>query len=134
MLAPPDLAGPEDGHGIQSERPVPGIGTLQAVVDALLPDPPRLEDLRWASVFKISMRLAASYRQGRAFLAGDAAHIHPPTGGQGMNTGIQDAYNLAWKLALVICRRRTGRPARHPTTPSVARSVPTCCSGRLPPA
>jgi hypothetical protein len=48
------------------------------------------------------MRLVAHYRQGRAFIAGDAAHIHPPTGGQGMNTGIQDAYNLAWKLALVL--------------------------------
>jgi FAD binding domain len=47
------------------------------------------------------MRLAKAYRAGRVFIAGDAAHIHPPTGGQGMNTGIQDAYNLAWKLALV---------------------------------
>lgn len=102
MLAPPDLAGPGDGHGIQSERPVPGVEQLQAVVDALMPDPPRLLDLRWASVFKISMRLAAAYRQGRVLIAGDAAHIHPPTGGQGMNTGIQDAYNLAWKLALVV--------------------------------
>src|SRR5262249_8032929 len=60
-----------------------------------------LSDLRWSSIFRISMRLAGSYRVGRAFIAGDAAHIHPPTGGQGMNTGIQDAYNLAWKLALV---------------------------------
>ncbi len=48
------------------------------------------------------MRLAEHYRIGRVFIAGDAAHIHPPTGGQGMNTGIQDAYNLAWKLALVL--------------------------------
>jgi 2-polyprenyl-6-methoxyphenol hydroxylase-like FAD-dependent oxidoreductase len=53
-------------------------------------------------MFRISMRLADRYRQGRVFIAGDAAHIHPPTGGQGMNTGIQDAYNLAWKLALVL--------------------------------
>jgi hypothetical protein len=48
------------------------------------------------------MRLAERYRVGNAFIAGDAAHIHPPTGGQGMNTGIQDAYNLAWKMALVL--------------------------------
>lgn len=47
------------------------------------------------------MRLAERYRVGNVFLAGDACHIHPPTGGQGMNTGIQDAYNLAWKLAAV---------------------------------
>jgi hypothetical protein len=48
------------------------------------------------------MRLAEAYRVGNVFIAGDAAHIHPPTGGQGMNTGIQDAYNLAWKLAAVL--------------------------------
>jgi hypothetical protein len=58
--------------------------------------------MRWSSMFRISMRLADAYRRGRVFIAGDAAHIHPPTGGQGMNTGIQDAYNLAWKLALVL--------------------------------
>ena len=88
-------------HGIQSEMRGPELTELQAVADDLLPDPPRLSDLRWSSLFRISMRLARHYRQGRVFIAGDAAHIHPPTGGQGMNTGIQDAYNLAWKLALV---------------------------------
>jgi 4,5-epoxidase len=56
----------------------------------------------WLSNFRIHRRLANNYRSGRVFLAGDAAHIHSPFGGQGMNTGIQDAYNLAWKLALVI--------------------------------
>jgi 2-polyprenyl-6-methoxyphenol hydroxylase-like FAD-dependent oxidoreductase len=96
--------GPGGGtdHGIQAELKGPSLDQLQAVADDLLPEQPRLSDLRWSSVFRISMRLAARYRQGRAFIAGDAAHIHPPTGGQGMNTGIQDAYNLAWKLALVI--------------------------------
>jgi hypothetical protein len=58
--------------------------------------------MRWSSVFRISHRLADRYRVGRAFLAGDAAHIHPPTGAQGMNTGLQDAYNLGWKLALAV--------------------------------
>lgn len=56
----------------------------------------------WLSNFKIHRRLVNQYRQGRVFLAGDAAHIHSPVGGQGMNTGIQDAYNLAWKIALVV--------------------------------
>lgn len=56
----------------------------------------------WLSNFKIHRRLVTKYRQERVFLAGDAAHIHSPFGGQGMNTGIQDAYNLAWKLALVM--------------------------------
>jgi hypothetical protein len=55
------------------------------------------------------MRLAKAYRVGRVFIAGDAAHIHPPTGGQGMNTGIQDAYNLAWKLARVVRRQAPQR-------------------------
>ncbi|MFT4041205.1 MAG: FAD-dependent monooxygenase, partial [Thermomicrobiales bacterium] len=54
----------------------------------------------WTSAFRISRRQAARYRQGPVFLAGDAAHVHSPVGGQGMNTGIQDACNLGWKLAL----------------------------------
>jgi 2-polyprenyl-6-methoxyphenol hydroxylase-like FAD-dependent oxidoreductase len=89
------------GHGIQSEMKGPELAALQAIANDLLHGKPRLSDLRWSSLFRISMRLADHYRQGRVFIAGDAAHIHPPTGGQGMNTGIQDAYNLAWKLALV---------------------------------
>jgi hypothetical protein len=61
-----------------------------------------VRDVRWASVFTMSARLADAYQRGRVFLAGDAAHCHPPTGGQGLNTGIQDAYNLGWKLAAVL--------------------------------
>jgi len=56
----------------------------------------------WRSVYSMSARLADRYRVGRVFLAGDAAHIHPPTGGQGLNTSVQDAYNLGWKLAAVL--------------------------------
>lgn len=63
--------------------------------------------VEWTSVFRIHRRLAERYRQGRFLLAGDAAHIHSPLGGQGMNTGIGDAENLAWKLALVA-RHRAG--------------------------
>ena len=59
-------------------------------------------DVEWTSSFRIQRRLADTYRRGRVLLAGDAAHIHSPLGGQGMNTGIGDAENLAWKLALVI--------------------------------
>jgi 2-polyprenyl-6-methoxyphenol hydroxylase-like FAD-dependent oxidoreductase len=55
----------------------------------------------WLASFRIHERKVASYRHGRVFLAGDAAHVHSPAGGQGMNTGMQDAYNLAWKLGLV---------------------------------
>ncbi|OQS13155.1 oxygenase [Nocardia donostiensis] len=62
----------------------------------------RIRKTVWTSVFRIHRRLAADYRSGRILLAGDAAHIHSPIGGQGMNTGIGDAENLAWKLALVV--------------------------------
>ncbi|MGC4936705.1 FAD-dependent monooxygenase [Kribbella sp. DT2] len=63
----------------------------------------RLTDPTWLSNFKVNVRMVDEYRHGRVLLAGDAAHVHPPTGGQGMNTGIQDAYNLGWKL--VACLR-----------------------------
>ncbi|MEV4148933.1 FAD-dependent oxidoreductase [Amycolatopsis sp. NPDC049691] len=59
----------------------------------------RLHEPEWSSLWRANIRLAARYRAGRVFLAGDAAHIHSPAGGQGMNTGVQDAYNLGWKLA-----------------------------------
>ncbi|MFJ6935494.1 FAD-dependent monooxygenase [Streptomyces sp. NPDC101132] len=59
----------------------------------------------WTSTFRIQRRLASTYRRGRVLLAGDAAHIHSPFGGQGMNTGLGDAENLAWKLALVSSGR-----------------------------
>ncbi|WP_338686006.1 FAD-dependent monooxygenase [Streptomyces acidiscabies] len=59
-------------------------------------------DLTWHSVFRPRSALADRFRAGRVFLAGDAAHVHPPTGGQGLNTGVQDAYNLGWKLGAVL--------------------------------
>ncbi len=61
-----------------------------------------MSDPIWLAAFRINERKVKNYARGRVFLAGDAAHIHSPAGGQGMNTGMQDAFNLAWKLALVI--------------------------------
>jgi 2-polyprenyl-6-methoxyphenol hydroxylase-like FAD-dependent oxidoreductase len=61
----------------------------------------RLREPAWSSLWRANIRLVDRYRAGCVFLAGDAAHIHSPAGGQGMNTGIQDAYNLGWKLAAV---------------------------------
>ena len=60
------------------------------------------EACSWFSTYRIHHRSASRFREGRAFVLGDAAHIHSPVGAQGMNTGLQDAYNLAWKLALVV--------------------------------
>ncbi|MFB7087230.1 FAD-dependent monooxygenase [Streptomyces sp. NPDC056296] len=110
MLVPPELstrAGDRGtagagsvAHGLEGGR-APELSHLQAVVDRLSPRPGVLSNLRWSSVFRISHRIVDRYAGGRVFVAGDAAHIHPPTGAQGMNTGIQDACNLAWKLALV---------------------------------
>jgi 2-polyprenyl-6-methoxyphenol hydroxylase-like FAD-dependent oxidoreductase len=61
-----------------------------------------IESVSWASAYTMNARLADRYRDGSVFLIGDAAHTHPPTGGQGLNTSIQDAYNLGWKLAAVL--------------------------------
>lgn len=80
----------------------PDLATVQAVLDERSPVPAQASDPVWLTNFRISERQVERYRQGRVFLAGDAAHIHSPAGGQGMNTGIQDAYNLAWKLALAV--------------------------------
>ncbi|WP_433939873.1 FAD-dependent monooxygenase [Paenibacillus lautus] len=62
----------------------------------------RLTDASWLSIYRINVRMVECYRNGRVFLAGDAAHVHSPAGGQGMNTGMQDAYNLGWKLEAVV--------------------------------
>ncbi|WP_397458505.1 FAD-dependent oxidoreductase [Pseudomonas asplenii] len=62
----------------------------------------QLSDIRWKTIFRPNIRLAEKYREGRVFLAGDAAHVHTPMGAQGLNTGIQDAYNLGWKLGQVL--------------------------------
>jgi 2-polyprenyl-6-methoxyphenol hydroxylase-like FAD-dependent oxidoreductase len=62
----------------------------------------RIGRVAWQSIYQPAVRMVNRYRVGRVFLAGDAAHVHPPEGGQGLNTGVQDAYNLGWKLAHVM--------------------------------
>ncbi|HEX6337665.1 MAG TPA: FAD-dependent monooxygenase [Jiangellaceae bacterium] len=86
------------------DRPVT-LGEVQSLVDAYPATPVRLRDPVWMTNFRLHNRGATRYRAGRIFLAGDAAHIHSPAGAQGMNTGIQDAVNLGWKLALVASNR-----------------------------
>jgi rifampicin monooxygenase len=123
-----------------------GEGVYQVVVPAAgvseRAEPPSLEDFRqqlralagtdfgvhsprWLSRFGDATRLAERYRVGRVLLAGDAAHIHPPTGGQGLNLGVQDAFNLGWKLAAQVRGRApetlldTYEAERHPVAEDV---------------
>jgi 2-polyprenyl-6-methoxyphenol hydroxylase-like FAD-dependent oxidoreductase len=91
-----DLGAAEAEH-----RPDPTLADVQAKVDERGPGGLTLSDPVWLANFRINERKVSDYRRGRVMLAGDAAHIHSPAGGQGMNTGMQDAFNLAWKLALV---------------------------------
>jgi 2-polyprenyl-6-methoxyphenol hydroxylase-like FAD-dependent oxidoreductase len=107
QLALCPLAGTEF---FQLQAPVPREGEVDLsteglsamVTDRTGRDDIRIHSVHWASAYQMNARLADRYRDGRVFLVGDAAHIHPPTGGQGLNTSVQDAYNLGWKLAAVI--------------------------------
>ena len=85
------------------DAPEPSLTTFQGIVDEITGGLPiRLSDLTWSSRFTTSERIVGRYRTGRVLLAGDAAHVYSPAGGQGMTTGIQDAHNLAWKLAATL--------------------------------
>ncbi|MBK3644970.1 FAD-dependent oxidoreductase [Streptomyces sp. MBT33] len=112
----------EDGDGLMAICPLAGTEEFQLV--ARFPEgtvvdvsadgvrkvaaarshlaPEDITEVRWASDFQPRMALADRFRQGRVFLAGDAAHVHSPAGGQGLNTSVQDAYNLGWKLGAVL--------------------------------
>jgi len=84
-------------------RPEPSLETFQRIVDEVAGVPElRLRKATWLSSAQVNVRMVDRYRAGRGLLAGDAAHCHSPAGGQGMNTGIQDAHNLGWKLAHVL--------------------------------
>jgi 2-polyprenyl-6-methoxyphenol hydroxylase-like FAD-dependent oxidoreductase len=75
---------------------------LRAIAKNLATEPLEIRDPIWLARFRLHHRAVDRYRSGRVFVAGDAAHIHSPAGGQGMNTGLQDAFNLGWKLALAL--------------------------------
>jgi 2-polyprenyl-6-methoxyphenol hydroxylase-like FAD-dependent oxidoreductase len=90
----------EPGDCEQGTEPLT-LAELQRICDRFTGGTLRLHDPAWLTYFRVHHRQAARYRSGRVFVAGDAAHVHSPAGAQGMNTGIQDAWNLGWKLALV---------------------------------
>ncbi|PWK87469.1 FAD binding domain-containing protein [Lentzea atacamensis] len=79
----------------------PTLADLQTLMDQRSSVPARIAETSWTARYRLHRRSVPRFREGRVFLAGDAAHIHSPAGAQGMNTGIQDAYNLAWKIAAV---------------------------------
>ena len=87
----------------------PGLGEIQQLVDQRAPEQVAVSDPTWLASFNCHRRSTNVYRRGHVLLAGDAVHIHTPAGGQGMNTGITDAHNLGWKLALVAAGRAPGQ-------------------------
>jgi 3-(3-hydroxy-phenyl)propionate hydroxylase len=107
----------------------PTLGDLrQALIETCGTDY-GIHSLKWISRFTDMSRQAAAYRKGRVLLAGDAAHVHSPVGGQGLNTGVQDAVNLGWKLAQVVkgvspeSLLDTYHAERHPVAARVLRTT-----------
>jgi 2-polyprenyl-6-methoxyphenol hydroxylase-like FAD-dependent oxidoreductase len=97
-----------DPEGITGDADDPTLADVQALYDRIAHVPARCHVLAWSSRFRINSRHMATLRSGRVFFGGDAAHVHSPAGGQGMNAGIQDMINLCWKLAMV--HRGRARP------------------------
>ena len=146
----PEIGMRREGGGIgpvdRADGGGPYRGRAEGTSTSNTPASPRLQDLRealvaaygtdygvhsptWISRFTDMTRQAASYRHGRVLLAGDAAHVHPPQGGQGLNTGVQDAVNLGWKLAQVVNGTSpeslldTYHAERHPVGARVLRNT-----------
>ncbi|ERJ40238.1 hypothetical protein L810_4999 [Burkholderia sp. AU4i] len=90
------------GSDASSDAPVPSLAECDAIVRARAGVSISPSDLVWSSYFHLHSRMVDRLRHGRVFFAGDAAHVHSPAGAQGMNTGIQEAFNLGWKLARVL--------------------------------
>jgi 2-polyprenyl-6-methoxyphenol hydroxylase-like FAD-dependent oxidoreductase len=109
----------------------PSMGELRQALVAVYGTDFGLRSANWISRFTDMTRQAASYRAGRVLLAGDAAHVHPPHGGQGLNTGVQDAVNLGWKLAQVVNKTSpeslldTYHAERHPVGARVLHNTMT---------
>ena len=91
------------------EGDAPSLELVRGILSQRAPAGIEVRSMGWASYFRIHHRQVANLRAGRMFVAGDAAHIHSPFGGQGMNTGLGDVWNLAWKLDLALRRRGNER-------------------------
>ncbi|MFS8096726.1 FAD-dependent oxidoreductase [Lentzea alba] len=101
-VVPPELHNAPQGAVTHESYAPLDHAVLQRWFDDYFKVDARLDEVVWASMFRFHSRLAARFRVGNAFLVGDAAHIHNPAGGQGLNLGVGDAVNLAWKLAQVV--------------------------------
>ncbi len=140
---------PPGPEGPSAEYSEPTHEEFQAMVDERVPFPAKVVKEYWVTRYRVHSRTVPRYRDGRVFLVGDAAHVHSPAGAQGMNTGIQDAYNLAWKLALVerghgrrvVAGQLSGRaaPGRcsaaqddRPVVLGLRRAEPTGAAGAWP--
>ncbi|MEV7433028.1 FAD-dependent monooxygenase [Streptomyces griseoviridis] len=112
---------------VADSEPV-GLDELRSIVRLVFGTDYGMHDVRWMSRFHSDERQAPAYQVGRVLLAGDAAHVHTPAGGQGMNTGLQDAANLGWKLAAVLRGHADDalldsyQAERHPVGKAVLRS------------
>ncbi|CAN0619292.1 3-(3-hydroxy-phenyl)propionate hydroxylase [Burkholderia multivorans] len=119
---PPDNGVLPGEHG-------PSLAQCREIVRVRLGGAIDLSDLTWSSYFHLHSRMVEHLRHGRAFFAGDAAHVHSPAGAQGMNTGIQEAFNLGWKLARVLGAHAPERlldtyhAERHPIERDVLRQT-----------
>jgi 2-polyprenyl-6-methoxyphenol hydroxylase-like FAD-dependent oxidoreductase len=91
-----------DPDGVTGDAGDPTLEDIQRLYDRTVHLPAQLYNLNWSSRFRINSRQMTTLREGRVFFGGDAAHVHSPAGGQGMNAGIQDMINLCWKLAMVL--------------------------------
>ncbi|MFW8645293.1 FAD-dependent monooxygenase [Rhizobium beringeri] len=123
---PIGLMVPEKNAGATTE---PTLGDLKEALITAFGTDYGLHRVNWISRFTDISRQATAYRKGRVFLAGDAAHVHSPVGGQGLNTGVQDAVNLGWKLAQVVkgtspdALLDTYHAERHPVAARVLRTT-----------
>ncbi|MEU0333326.1 FAD-dependent monooxygenase [Streptomyces sp. NPDC006193] len=121
------VIGWQRGRDVPDTEPVE-LAEVKEITRLVLGRDYGMHDARWLSRFHSDERQAPAYRAGRVFLAGDAAHVHTPAGGQGMNTGLQDAANLSWKLAAVVGGHAdaglldTYQSERHPVGRAVLRS------------
>ena len=124
---------------VESASEEPTLDEIQTHLTQLSGFDCELSDATWLARYRTSHRYANRFGQGRAFIAGDAGHVHVPIGGQGMNTGIQDAFNLGWKLAGVV--KGALRPAilesyhdeRHPVAESLIKGTNFAYTGILAP-